>query len=244
MDVQRYLQKRQEHAEQQPKYRELCTVCMQPQFSCYCQHVQKFDAKIDFVILIHPIEVHRRIATGRMSHLVLEGSHFIMGQNYSESVEVNTLLEDPRRHCVMLYPGRTSQNLTPLSQADRAGLFPKDKRLTIFVIDGTWATARRTVRQSVNLHSLPRICFSPQKPSNFRVRKQPHAACFSTIEAIHHTIELVGDSQGFATMSREHDKLLHVFDKMVERQLEFIKLSEGKPGHLRYRRDRKKSAVA
>lgn len=244
MDVQRYLERRQQINEQKPKYRELCTVCIQPKFSCYCEHIRSFDAKIDFVVLIHPIEVHRRIATGRMSHLTLQNSHLIMGQDYSENFQVNALLEDPSRHCVMLYPGRNSQNLTPLSEPERSRLFPQGKKLTVFVIDGTWATARRTVRQSKNLQALPRICFSPEKPSSFRVRKQPHAACYSTIEAIHHTIELVGQSQGFDTSSREHDKLLYVFDKMVERQLEFIKLSEGKPGALRYRRDRKKLASA
>jgi len=199
---------------------------------------------MDFVILIHPIEVHRRIATGRMSHLVLQNSHLIMGQDYTENFQVNAILEDPRRHNVMLYPGRYSQNLTDLSEPERSTLFPADKRLTIFVIDGTWATARRTVRQSKNLSPLPRICFSPEKPSNFRVRKQPHAACYSTIEAIHHTIELVGSSQSFNVQDREHDKLLYVFDKMVERQLEFIRLSEGKPGALRYRRDRRKLILA
>jgi DTW domain-containing protein YfiP len=78
------------------------------------------------------------------------------------------------------------------------------------------------IRQSENLKSLPRICFSPAKPSNFRVRKQPHPNCYSTIEAIHHTIELVGASQGFSTDQREHDKLLTAFDFMVERQLNFI----------------------
>lgn len=244
MDVQRYLERKQQLTEQQPKYRELCVICLQPKFSCYCEHIQQFNAEIDFVILIHPIEVHRRIATGRMSHLTLKNSHLIMGQDYSENSQVNFLLEDPRRHCVMLYPGRNSDNLTPLSDSERSALFPVGKRLTIFVIDGTWATARRTVRQSKNLHALPRICFSPEKPSSFRVRKQPHAACYSTIEAIHHTIELVGKTQGFDVEGREHDKLLYVFDKMVERQLEFIRISEGKPGALRYRRDRKKLNLA
>jgi tRNA-uridine aminocarboxypropyltransferase len=240
VDIKSYLEKRQQLTDQQPKYRELCTVCIQPMFSCYCEHIQQFDAKMDFIVLIHPIEVHRRIATGRMSHLILQHSQLIMGQDYSENDQVNHLLADPSRHCVMLYPGRSSCNLTELNGAQRAELFPKDKRLTVFVIDGTWATARRTVRQSKNLQTLPRICFSSEKPSTFRVRKQPRVGCYSTIEAIHHAIELIGESQEFDTKTREHDKLLYVFDKMVERQLEFIRISEGKPGALRYRRDNKR----
>lgn len=239
MDIQSYLENRKKILAEMPKYRELCHRCTQPQFSCYCKHIQRFDSHIDFVILIHPVEARRRIATGRMSYLSLENSFLITGQDYSKNKQVNDLLKDPSRHCVMLYPGVKSTNLSLLSGNERKSLFPIDKRLTIFVVDGTWATARRTVRQSVNLNSLPRICFSPEKPSTFRVRKQPNPACYSTIEAIHQTIELVGESQGFDIQGRDHDKLLHVFDKMVELQLEFIKISESKPGALRYRRDRK-----
>ncbi|WP_413289188.1 tRNA-uridine aminocarboxypropyltransferase [Bdellovibrio sp. HCB337] len=242
MDIQRYYQQRQEQAEKAPKYRELCTQCIQPVFSCYCKHIQKFDSNIQFVVLIHPIEVRRRIATGRMAHLCLENSHLIMGQDYSREVTVNRLLQDPDNHCVILYPGKQSKNLSPMSEAERSSLFPQNKKLTVFVIDGTWATARRTIRQSQNLNKLPRICFSPERPSSFRVRKQPNAACYSTIEAIHQSIELIGTSQGFNVSSRGHDKLLHVFDKMVELQLEFIRISESKPNALRYRRRGPRSA--
>jgi len=242
MDVQSYLERRHKISEQNPKFRELCYVCIQPKFSCYCKYIQRFDPRIDFVILIHPLEVRRRIATGRMAHLILENSKLIMGQDYSQYDEVNDLIEDSSRHCVILYPGMHSQNLSLISREDRLTLFPQSKKLTLFVVDGTWATARRTMHQSENLKTLSRYCFSPQKPSTFRVRKQPNSICYSTIEAIHHTIELLGESQGFDSTEKIHDNLLDVFDKMVELQLEFIKTSEAKPGALRYRRNIKKIA--
>lgn len=237
MDLQSYRKQRHKIQEQTPVFRELCHKCLQPQFSCYCKYIHRFYPEIDFIILIHPIEVRRRIATGRMAHLILENSKLIPGQNYSLNDEVNSLIKDRDRHCVILYPGLHSENLSVLSQEDRLTLFPPSKKLTLFVIDGTWATARRTMYQSENLKLLPKICFSPQNPSTFRVRKQPNAICYSTIEAIHHTIQLIGSSQGFDTNKGTQDNLLEVFNKMVELQLEFIKLSEAKPGALRYRRN-------
>lgn len=235
MDVQGYLQKRLQQAQEAPKYRELCARCIQPIFSCFCQHIQEIDAQIQFVILIHPIEVRRRIATGRMAHLCLKNSFLISGQDYTNDKIVNEILADSNSHSVLLYPGQNSVNLSPLNEDQRKDLFPVGKKLTVFVVDGTWATARRTVRQSINLQTLPRVCFSPAKPSTFRVRKQPHEACYSTIEAIHHTIELLGPGQGFQTEARHHDRLINVFDKMVEFQLEFARLSEMKPESQRYR---------
>lgn len=150
-----------------------------------------------------------------------------MGQDYTHNDRVNALIADPRYQPMILYPGRGSVNLTGIGVEESAELFAVDRKLLVFVIDGTWATARKMVRQSLNLLALPRICFSPQKPSNFRVRKQPSPHCYSTIEAIHHVIELIGPRVGFDTVDREHDRLLSVFDRMVERQLEFIEKSRG-----------------
>lgn len=151
------------------------------------------------------------------------------------NAQVNALIDDPANHCVMLYPGLRSKNLSMMSPGARTEEFKSNKNLTIFVIDGTWATAKKMVRQSTNLARLDKICFSPEKPSNFRVRKQPHPLYYSTIEAIHQTIELIGDSQGFKAASREHDNLLRVFDGMVERQLERTRLVAQNPDLATYR---------
>ena len=231
---------KEQQKKQQTSYRELCFTCLQPGFSCYCCHIQKFDPQIKFVILIHPIEMRRRIATGRMSHLTLKDSHLIMGQDYSDNREVNHLLQDSNFHPAVLYPGVRSTNLSDLEIQERQNLFPADKKLLLFVIDGTWATAKKTMYQSMNLQNLQRICFSPSKPSTFRVRKQPAPGCYSTIEAIHQTLDLLGDRPGFQIANREHDKLLHVFDAMVERQLEFKERSE--MGPQTYRRITRKPA--
>ena len=184
--------------------------------------MQAFDPGIKFVILIHPIEFRKRIATGKMAHLSLKNSELIRGHDYSDNERVNGILADPANYCVMLYPGPTSTNLTLQTNDERASLFPTDKKLVIFVIDGTWLSAKKTVHLSQNLKVLPKVCFVPVKTSNFRVRKQPAPECYSTIEAIHHVIELMGTST-------EHGILLELFDRMVTQQLELQK-------NLKYRR--------
>ena len=115
-------------------------------------------------------------------------------------------------------------------------VFKTEKTPVVFVIDGTWATARKMMRQSENLHAVPRICFTPSAPSQFRVRKQPKAECFSTIEAIHQCVELLGEQVGFNLNRREHDNLLNVFNQMVERQLHFIREAFDNPRSTSYRR--------
>jgi DTW domain-containing protein YfiP len=206
------------------KARGYCPRCLRPPLTCYCGSLKPFDPKIQFVILIHGREAQKRIATGRMAHLSLENSLLISGYDYSGNSKVNALLEDPGNHCMVLYPGEGSLDLASLEPARRASLFPPGKNPVVFVIDGTWITARKTMQRSANLRELPRVCFQPGRPSNFRVRKQPQENFFSTIEAIHETIELLGPARGFDTASRAHDSLLQVFDRAIDQQIE---LSQG-----------------
>ena len=236
MDLQSYKIRREILQNQEKVYRIQCKNCRQPEFGCYCKHIQKFDPNIKFVILIHPIEMKRRIATGRMSHLCLENSELILGQNFSQNRKVNEILANSNYQPVILYPGIKSLNLTNISFEKRTTLFSSSKKTVVFVIDGTWATARKTMRQSENLHQIQRVGFTPPGPSRFRVRKQPQAECYSTIEAIHHFIELTGKHVDFDLAGRAHDNLLNVFDIMVERQLDFIRESFDNPRSTSYRR--------
>jgi DTW domain-containing protein YfiP len=217
-----YFEKRRLFELSQPQVRDTCHTCLQPETVCYCDLIKPFDPKIEFAILIHPIERKRRVATGRMSHLMLKRSHLITGHDYSNDPKVNALIENPKNNCLILYPGQRSHNIGEiegLNESARTQFFPDDKNLVLFVIDGTWNTARKTMYWSQNLLKLPRICFTPKKPSNFRVRKQPSPEYYSTIEAIHETIELLGPIQHFDVASRAHDQLLRAFNWMVDKQI-------------------------
>ncbi len=237
MDVESYRRQRAQLESEAKKYRQWCRTCRQPETICYCSHIKSFDPLIKFVILIHPVEERRRIATGRMSHLCLKNSELIVGQDFSGNARVNEILNDVSLSPIILYPGRNSLNLSAVEDGIfREPLFRPKKTPTVFVIDGTWATAKKMIRQSQNLLCLPRVCFTPPAPSRFRVRKQPHKECYSTIEAIHHTIELLGRDVGYALDSGYHDNLLQVFSIMVETQVMFLQMSYDNPRKNSYRR--------
>jgi DTW domain-containing protein YfiP len=200
------------------KERGFCLRCHRSPLTCQCKNILSFDPKIRFVILIHVREAQKRIATGRLAHLCLENSLLLPGYDYSDHKELNALLADPQYHPVILYPGPGSLNL---NQVEVKAIFPPGKKPLLFVIDGTWTTARKTLQRSKNLQKIPKICFTPKSISKFHVlRRQPEAHFFSTIEAIHETIELLAPAVGFDTSQKKHDILLQVFYRMVEQQLE------------------------
>lgn len=221
MKLRDYLEKKKLSEPLNTAPREYCPRCLFTLKTCYCAKVKTFDPKIKFIILIHQLEIDRKIATGRLSYLILEKSELIAGHDYSHDVRVNELLKDEQYYPVVLFPGEGSVNLSLLNLDEKKSLFPHDKTLLLFVIDGTWATARQTMRMSTNLSTLPRISFDFNKSSNFRVRKQPKEGLCSTVEAIYETIEHLGPACGFNTQMRHHENLIEVFNYMVEQQLSF-----------------------
>jgi DTW domain-containing protein len=207
--------------------RRMCWICRQPGAACYCRQIRPLDVGIEFVILIHPLEARRRIATGRMAHLILKNSVLIEGEDYSNCSKLQKILDDPTRLCLILYPGRDAYDLDlpGVKAAILDTVSINRKRLTVIVIDGTWATARKMMRLSGNLRNLGMVKFQPREESRFQVRKQPASHCLSTIEAIHTTIEILAPQE----VRSAHDHLLEVFIGMVERQKKFVPNHEALP---------------
>jgi len=155
-----------------------------------------------------------------MAHLCLRNSVLLEGVDFSKNETVNRELQSPIAFSVLLYPSKNSLNLSRQTPAERASLVPADRKLVVFVLDGTWKTVRKMIRLSHNLASLPAICFEPPSPSAYRIRRQPKPHCYSTLEAIHHVLDLFSPRGNEASRShRPHENLLNVFNSVIDRQL-------------------------
>lgn len=220
MNLQEFLQRRARREQEKvtPK-RELCAHCWQPTFSCFCSELRPFDPGLSFVLLTHPGEAKKRLATGRMAYCALDGSFFFRGFDFDSSKEFRALLNNRDYEPFVLYPGSNASNLSEMSAPQKAERFGGSRRPLVIVIDGTWGNAKKMYRLSTCLHSLPRIAYIPTTESRFRVRRQPKAECHSSIEAIHSVIDMVGDARGFATSSRIHDRLISLFDYHIDKQV-------------------------
>jgi DTW domain-containing protein YfiP len=198
-------------------FRAMCHACRRPRALCYCPLIAPFASEPRFVILSQPREAKHRLGTGRMAHLCLSNSLLLEGVDFSRDLRVNRELGDSGRFPVLLYPSRNSINLTRQSTAQRAALLG-GRGSVVFVLDGTWKSVRKMLRLSGNVASLPAVCFEPPSPSDYRIRRQPRPHCYSTIEAIHHLLDLLTPA---AAPACPHHNLLTVFRSVVERQLAF-----------------------
>ena len=203
-------------------YRPLCWRCRRPLGGCYCPLIRPFASEPRMIILSQPREAKHRLGTGRMAHLCLSNSALIEGVDFTLDQRVNREIDDRLNFPVLLYPSNDSIDLSKLNRSERTALIPSRQRLVVFVVDGTWKSARKMIRSSQNLRRLTAISFAPVTPSAYFIRRQPRPRCYSTIEAIHQVIELfAAGGKGRGADARPHDNLLKVFASLVDRQLTY-----------------------
>lgn len=177
------------------------------------------------VFLQHPRERHVAIGTARMAHLALEGSALVEGVTLDDHPLVSQ--EMMAGGAAVLFPGEEAQPLEAWRHAPPRALF---------VLDGTWAQARKLLKLNPRLAALPRVGFTPAAPGNYRIRKEPSDECLATIEAVASVLGILeGDPP-------RYQQLLVPFDYMVDRQLEAVRASAGARARFRRRRPEPLSA--
>ncbi len=166
---------------------------------------------------MHPKEFKQEKAgTGRLTHISLPNSEIIVGIGFDENPAVQRLLADPTRKVVLLYPGEPA--LDPAA-GDVSPAALDHRELTILILDATWSGARKMLRLSPSLHSLPRLRFTASQPSRYVIKQQPDPGCLSTLEAVHETL-LALASAGIETYQPPFG-LLELFARMQQRQIDF-----------------------
>ena len=197
-----------------------CYNCHRLQKNCLCGLFKPFDTKIKFVILMHPMEAKKeKMGTGRISLAMLSNSSMIMGVDFTEDDEVNSMINDPNNYCMTMYPGANSLNVSDHDIAPIQQLFENKKNIIIFLIDGTWPCAKKMMRLSKNIRALPRVSFTATHSSIFEIKEQPAEYCLSTLESIHFFIQEC-NRRGIESTNKLEDQMIIVFKEMINFQME------------------------
>ena len=188
--------------------RDRCYSCFRPKRDCFCGAIPVIDNKTAVLILQHRRERFHPFNTARIVAKSLQNSCFLIDHIPGLAARVQL-----QPHAGLLYPGPGAKLLSDVPPAQRPG--------QLVVLDGTWHQAKTLLRDIPALHDLPRYRLAPASPSRYRIRREPNALSLSTIEATvaalrvlePHTVGL--------------DRLLEVFNSMVERQLRYPKSEAG-----------------
>lgn len=193
-----------------------CYTCYRPFSSCMCSHITKIDTDTKFVILMHDKEFKKtKNGTGIFSHLSLPNSKIFMGIDFTNNSRITKIVEDKNNNCYILYPSTKAQSL------NETNIKKDGKKTVIFIIDSTWACAKKIMRVSKNIKNLPHISFSHDKRSLFHIKKQPLDICLSTMESIHCVLEILDSKKDEQIQKKKLDNFLNPFHEMVKYQMKY-----------------------
>ncbi len=196
-------------------YREVCLTCRRPRAVCWCGSLQRVVSATHVVFLQHPRESKVAVSTCRMAHLSLPNSELHIGLSAVGNPRLEALCAEP--DVAVLFPSEGAVDVDALTTP------PK----TLIVVDGTWSNAKKVVEKCPRLSKLPRLAFTPDKPGNYRIRKEPAEHCLATIEATAFVLERLEKAPGRFT------PMLSAFDAMVDKQLEYIQATGNDSRHKR-----------
>jgi len=182
--------------------RPLCRGCGRAMVTCFCDRITLLPTRTRILLLQHPREHRVAIGTARMAHLALPNSRLRVGLDFAEDPEIRAVLTPPPATYV-LFPGADA---VPVEQ------LPRDRGLTLIVLDGTWWQARKLLKLNPAIAGLPRVAFRPHRPSAYVIRREPADFCVSTIEALAAVLTVL-EPEG-----DRFERLLDPFYAMVARQ--------------------------
>lgn len=204
--------------------RDTCLSCFRVTRLCWCSRLKPFAIEPTVVLLVHPREFMKTIGTARIVKRSIENAILWRGNGsqIDGDPELLKLLHDPTRFSVILFPGQDSVNLSEIKSEELRLRIPPSKKLTVFILDGTWTTAKQLLRGSKILQTLPKVSFNVHTLSQYGFRKQPEDYCLSTVEAVCELIENLS-TQGLCTRPEDdaHLQMLKCFQALVDSQTRF-----------------------
>jgi len=177
---------------------------------------------------MHPKEFrHQKCTTGRLTSLNLGNSEIIQGVNFDGDRRFRSLIDNPSNYPVLLYPGKDAIDVR---RGDVLSSAVGSRKLVVFLIDGTWHCSRKIARESLRLMRLPRLMIQPEAPSRFRIKRQPHSWCLSTIEATHEFFLAL--EAGGLDVYPDKTRLLDAFNAMQDFQVLQTESARRSPRHV------------
>lgn len=202
-----------------PEHREECYCCRRPKKHCLCGGARPFATRTRFVILMHSKEAHKqRTGTARLAKLCLTNAELLIGKDFTKDERVNSLLRDPAYAPFLLYPGPAAVSFSTLARER----LPAGKTPLVFVVDGTWRGAKSLLNKNRSILALPRVSFSANYVSQFKIKKQPLPHCVSTIEAIYYLCKEAQEA-GYEDLGAREENLMTLFKNLVDTQLDYQK---------------------
>lgn len=158
-----------------------CARCQLKQTHCLCSHRREVHSALEFVLIMHRDELFKPTNTGRLiADTFPQQTHAFCWDRLQPDPALLLLLQDSRRHCLLIFPATTGSSRDVVHQVSAQS----DKLLTLIILDGTWKQARRMFNLSPWLAAITALHLQPQQLARYSSRVAAHDHYLSTAESV------------------------------------------------------------
>nr|WP_283165369.1 tRNA-uridine aminocarboxypropyltransferase [Shewanella litorisediminis] len=187
--------------------RDFCVKCHFPIRVCLCNAISPVAAHTRVWVLQHPSEVDHGKNSARLLPLILDTARIFVGESEADFTPLRQQLKAENLAPVLVYPADDGEVFSLPS----VGGQPESR--VLLLLDGTWRKALKMYHLNPWLHSLPKLAFTPDSPSAYRIRKASRSDSLSTLEAAACALAQLEPGLDIRPM-------LQCFDAMISRRLE------------------------
>jgi len=160
-----------------------CEHCLLAQRLCICPWIKPSQINVGFCLLMHRQEILKPTNTGRLiADVFSEDTFAFEWQRTQIDPDLERLLNSEEWFPILVFPEEYIRGGSLLSSSQVKKVMQQKKRPLFVILDGTWAQCKKMYRSSSYLQALPAFSLSPQKESEFKLRKAPEASHLCTVE--------------------------------------------------------------
>lgn len=177
-----------------------CESCQLASYACICNWQPRLDSRVEFVLLLHRVEIFKPTNTGRLIADLLPAKTRAFCWSRSEpDPALIDLLNDKTRQCFIVFPADTS-GAKNKSRPVFTEILVNDKIKTFILLDATWKQSGRMFHLSRWLDATPCISLPQGAIRGYAVRKSHQDDYLSTAEAAALCLQLAGEYSNSQTL--------------------------------------------
>lgn len=177
------------------------------QFNCMCSLMPKLTSEHNILLLMHPNELKRDTNTGQLLEQCQLNIERVIWDRKQPPAELLTLLADPSRYPVLLFPCEESITLEDVVLQSQQ----QTKTPLFIILDATWQEARKMINKSRWLEGIPTMGLSASADSQYQLRRNQQQGNLCTFEVAAHVLGQLGEQNNQQQMQRFFAHYLALF---------------------------------
>lgn len=179
-------------------------------YNCLCGEAPTLDSRVRIELLMHETEAARTTNTGQLLEKALPHCRRHIWQRKTPPTALLTLLADPAVQPYLVFPEAHAIALDTVFSGSNAAL--QTKPVHFIIVDATWQQARKMLRQSPWLQTVPMIKLPEGLSTRYTLRRNQPNGSLCTCEVGTVLLAAMGETDNAAAVDKYFEKFMQIFE--------------------------------